>query len=651
MDSTQAPEPASAPSRSIGALYLQHWVLLFAVGGFLVMAATLWITSAFVQKTTMDSVLSSTEAANFALSEVFVSEVWDDLTPLLPAQEASPQDIRTNPNLAAIDARIRQFNRNTDIVKIKVFDLRGLTLYSSDYAQLAEDQSASAGFSQALAGNAASEMSFRDQFNAFGGRLTERTLVSSYIPVHVGPLTVAVVEIYSDRTPTVQHTEGQLRRLIAVMCSIVLAVYLLLMYFVLQAEKARRRHAAALTRAAQESEAAQRLADEANAGKTAFLATMSHEIRTPMNGVLGMAGLLLDSPLTPAQREHAQSIAYSGEALLAIINDILDLSKIEAGRMEFERHVFAISPLVDAVGSLLAVRAREKKLNLHLELDPALPVAFEGDSARIRQVLLNLMSNAIKFTEQGTVTTRVRSCERGVRFEVIDTGIGLSIEGIQKLFAEFAQADASTTRKFGGTGLGLAICKRLTEGMGGTIGVESAEGKGSVFWFELPLRPASESELETIQTASVPALPTGQTQPAALSSSLLLVEDNAINQKLALTLLGRLGLQADLAQNGQEALEAVQKKHYDLVLMDMQMPVMDGLEATRQIRQLGGAFATLPIVALTANAMQADKDACTAAGMNSFLTKPFNRETLRTSIAQWRSPSERNRTTLPGCAR
>jgi signal transduction histidine kinase/ActR/RegA family two-component response regulator len=628
--SPQYPTGAGAPPVS---LYLQYAVPLFAVCGFLVLAGALWLTWSLVEKATRDSVLNSTEAANFALSAVFSNEVWADIAPLLPSEGATPQAIRTNPKLPQIDALVRNFERRTDIVKIKVFNLRGLTLYSSDSAQLGEDKSGNAGFAQARDGQRVSELSFRGQFNAFDGDLTDRHLVSSYSPIRDAGDIVAVLEIYTDRTQVMAHTEEQLGRLKLLMGAIVFTVYLCLLYFVRLADKARRQQAAALIQAAQQSEAAQRLADEANAGKTAFLATMSHEIRTPMNGVLGMAGLLLDSPLTAQQRDYARNIAYSGESLLAIINDILDLSKIEAGRMEFERHVFALSPLVDAVDSLLAVKAREKGLATRIELDPDLAMAFEGDSTRIRQILLNLVSNAIKFTASGSVTTRVRRSPTGLRFEVQDSGIGISEEACKRLFTDFAQADSSTNRHYGGTGLGLAICKRLAEGMGGSIGVVSVEGQGSLFWFELPLRAAAESELEA-RLAAVEAPPLAESA-SVRTLRLLLVEDNAINQKLAMTLLGRMGLAVDLAQNGQEAVAAVQASTYDLVLMDMQMPVMDGLEATRTIRTLGPAYTGLPIVALTANAMQADKDACSAAGMNGFLAKPFNRASLQACLAQW----------------
>jgi PAS domain S-box-containing protein len=384
---------------------------------------------------------------------------------------------------------------------------------------------------------------------------------------------------------------------------------------------------------------AKELAEAGTKSKSEFLANVSHEIRTPMNGIIGMADILKQTPLSEEQLQHLQAVESSAGSLLSLINDVLDFSKIEAGKLDFEIISFKLNDVLWDVRHILSNRAGEKGLEFNIDCDGTIPGKLKGDPNRLKQIILNLANNAIKFTEKGHVhifisTLAKNDHETTLKFEVKDTGIGISKEGQSRLFKEFSQVDASTTRKFGGTGLGLSISKKLCEMMNGKIGVESQFGRGSNFWFTADFQvPDISEEPENHENDN-------QIQDfmAKLEHNLsvLLVEDNVINQKIARFNLEKAGYKVDIAETGHDAVIKFKNGNYDVILMDVLMPVMNGFKATQIIRAMeayrnkrkGTNKLPIPIIALTANAMKGDREACLAAGMNNYISKPFKHQDL-----------------------
>ena len=405
-----------------------------------------------------------------------------------------------------------------------------------------------------------------------------------------------------------------------------------------------------------EMRAAKDAAEAGSRAKSDFLAMMSHEIRTPMNAIMGMTTMLMNSDLDPQQKAYATTAQDSAEGLLVILNDLLDLSKLEAGKLNFEEANFDLPELAMGVMELLSPHADEKGLSVHGDWHDLSHPRVKGDPTRVRQLLLNLLGNAIKFTEDGNVTLRI-SQEKPSRedriatfVEVIDTGIGISRDQQDRLFEPFNQADATVSRRFGGTGLGLAICRRLVDAMGGEIGVASEQGKGATFWFRLEFDAATGEAVTLVEDGEHDHLKSSarSTTHVHLNHSkasqkpiegdlrrVLLVEDSPTNRAVVEAFLEGLPIDLEMAENGKEGLEKAAESVYDLVLMDMAMPVMDGLTSAKEIRKLPGLNGKSPIVALTANAMASDRQRCLAAGMNDYLAKPLKLDALVQTVSQW----------------
>ncbi|WP_250994414.1 ATP-binding protein [Agrobacterium vitis] len=442
---------------------------------------------------------------------------------------------------------------------------------------------------------------------------------------------------------TIRSAMFEMEKTSAIMLGLLMASVIFLVITLHRQLKSVRETSRRLETMTRELSDAYEAADSGNRAKSQFMATMGHEIRTPLNAILGMAELLEYSQLPCDAMQSVKTIRSSGEALLEVINEILDYSKIEHGKLELEERAVDISSLAENTISIMQGRSDDQDNQLLLDIPVSLDALYvRTDPTRLRQVLLNLLSNAIKFTQNGVVTLRLREFYRGsalmLRFEVEDTGIGIDETGLAKLFKPFSQVDASISRKYGGTGLGLTICKQIVEKLGGELGMSSTVGVGSIFWFELPVMAAGKDEVRQNAGHSSADLP---------RLKILLVEDNRVNQQVASRFLSKLGQDVVVAGDGAQAVARTEREVFDMILMDMQMPVMDGIEATRHIIERGGASALTPIVAMTANASDDDRRRCRAAGMVGFESKPVTMNRLRDLILSF-APVEREQASVEG---
>ena len=736
-------------------------LILLVIIAFLLSLTFRWVT--------VNTLSDHGEAENTIVAHSIAITGWPIIASLLDGKpsEQSAANIKLRKQMQSLNRKIMLQHHKMEMIKIKVYDLSGMTIYSTSQEQIGEDQSTNTGVQAALSGTIRSSITHRDSFNAYDRVIENRDLLQSYVPIfHPKTDQIAgVFEIYSDFTPMLEHISHTQWKVVFTVIAILLLAYAVLFGIVHHANDILNRQGDELEGSLADLEEAKNRAENLAQEKSEFLANVSHEIRTPLNGVLGMIEVLETTNLGQEQREQVEIAMKAGNSLSRLIDDVLNFSKIESGSLELEKIPFDIWENTEESVQIFSNQAWSKNIYLACNIAAEVPQHAIGDPMRLQQVLMNLLGNALKFTDQGGISLEVSiesetDRELQIRFTVRDTGIGIDKNNRSQIFDSYQQADGSITRRFGGTGLGLAIVHRLVEMMDGTIDVENNPEGGSIFWCCVPLakvpfsvnphpdqlrgkralvvekvaasrkgicsllqslgvKPTAleschdvdlqrladwdivicdidstdeqtrEDALKNCEALNIPviatvaaprllltidrnirdgekvlakpvrrislsrallrafdssieaeALPNRRLTEKHRNQRLLLVEDNVVNQKVALTMLKRLGCQVELATNGEEALTAFKSRPYDLIFMDCQMPTMDGYTATREIRKLESNSARkIPIVAMTAHTMKGDQEKCIDAGMDGYLSKPIRLERLEEIIDTYAAQS------------
>jgi signal transduction histidine kinase/ActR/RegA family two-component response regulator len=640
----------------------------FAAMAFVLIALALAAIVVAANRFTETAVVRAGTHSAEVVAQAFTNSVWPQIrADVLGKFDLSAEALRTRPETRTIDAFLRGFLSGTDILKVKIFDLRGRAIYSSEFADIGQDKTAQEPYENARLGIVGSALAYREQMSGFDGPRRNAYILGTYVPIRAANGTVeGVLEFYSDQTAVVADSRDRLLMLAAVLSPILLVLYAALCFLVWRSDRVQRRQTMELAALAEQRRAmAERLGQEqqelvaanrskeallaelghaksqaeaASQAKSSFLATMSHEFRTPMNGVVAMIDLLAKTPLDAGQKRYVEIVSRSADILLAVLNDVLDYSKLEAGTMRVEAVACDLAQIVEQLVALMSGAAAGKNIGIEAKFAPGTPTLVRTDPARLRQILLNLIGNAVKFTEQGSVSIAIDSamledgtCELVIA--VADTGIGIPAEMLPALFNRFSQADSSLTRRYGGSGLGLAIARQLARTLGGDIEVASTQGKGSTFTLRLRVAPMRQPAPPA--TFNVPAATTDLLSGPvvdAIKLDVLAAEDNEVNRTVVKYLLAGLGHTVTFATNGAEALVLWRQHDFDLILMDIQMPEVDGVTATRHIRASAGAKSRIPIVALTAHAMESERAEYLAAGIDAVVTKPIKMADLKAAL-------------------